>query len=49
VEEIGLAHRAEIEILSIPEQGIEAIIRFSLATDATAFPLQPAPEGTPHA
>jgi len=49
VEEIMRAHRAEIEILSIPEQGTEVIVRLPLATDATALSLQPAPEGTPHA
>jgi len=49
VEEIIRAHRAEIEMLSLPDQGTEVIVRLLLAHPETFAPAGPAPTGSPHA
>jgi two-component system, NtrC family, sensor kinase len=49
VEEIVRAHRGEIEVLSVPGQGSEAIVRLPLAAAPDAAPAPPAAEAAPHA
>ena len=48
VEEIIRAHRAEIEMLSLPDQGTEVIVRLPLAHPEAAAPAGPRPTGSPH-
>ncbi len=49
VEEIVRAHRGEIEMLSVPGQGTEAVVRLPLAAPPDGVPALHSPEGERHA